>query len=141
MHADSFARLLDILMKEYQSHMEQHLAPNLTTSQFTVLELLMQQGALKPSDLLPFLATTPAAVTMLLDRMERGELIRRERDEADRRIVWIYITDNGQEQANRGIEIRRAYLDGILDHLSTHNQQLLIYLMGKITSKKEGMNA
>lgn len=141
LHADSFARLLDVLMKEYQSHMEQHLAPHLTTSQFTVLELLTQQGALKPSDLLPFLATTPAAVTMLLDRMERALLIRRERDEADRRIVWIYITELGLDQATRGTEIRRAYLDGILDHLSTHNQQLLIYLMGKITSKTESINA
>lgn len=141
MHADSFARLLDVLMKEYQSHMEQHLAPTLTTAQFTVLELLVEQGSLKPSDLLPFLTTTPAAVTMLLDRMERSELIRRERDEADRRIVWIYITESGIEEVQRGTEIRRAYLNEILDHLSTHNQQLLIYLMGKITSKKETVSS
>ncbi|WP_068785448.1 MarR family transcriptional regulator [Paenibacillus phocaensis] len=136
MHTAEFARLLDLIMKDYQDHMEEKLAPTLTTSQLTVLELLEQQGNLKPSDLIPFLSTTPAAVTMLLDRMERGELIRRDRDENDRRNVWVSITDKGQSEVQRGIEVRNAYLSGVLDRISTHNQQLLVFLLGKISGTK-----
>ncbi|GGH23796.1 hypothetical protein GCM10008013_23160 [Paenibacillus segetis] len=136
LHTVEFARQLDILYKDYQSHMELNLAPTLTTSQLAVLEVLEQQGSLKPSDLIPFLSTTPAAVTMLLDRMERVELIRRDRDESDRRIVWVSITDKGHEESQRGIELRNTYLSGVLDKISTHNQQLLVFLMGKISGKK-----
>ncbi|MEF2964246.1 MarR family transcriptional regulator [Paenibacillus sp. M1] len=136
MHTAEFARLLNRIVKDYETHMEQELAPALTMSQLAVLELLEAEGSLKPSDLIPFLATTPAAVTMLLDRMERGELIVRQRDEGDRRIVWVSITDKGKQEAERGVRVREQYLGGVLDRISTHNQQLLVYLMGKIAGTK-----
>ena len=47
----------------------------------------MSNERMKPSDLIEYLSTTPAAVTTLLDRMEKAELIVRVRDEKDRRIV------------------------------------------------------
>lgn len=136
LHTAEFAKLLESILKDYQTHMENELAPSLTMSQLTVLELLLQEGNLKPSDLIPYLSTTPAAVTMLLDRMERGTLVHRERDADDRRIVWVMITDKGIEEAKRGIQVRNTYLDSVLDRISTHNQQLLIYLLGKISGSK-----
>lgn len=136
MHTTEFARLLGMIVKDYQTHMEEELAPALTTSQLAVLEVLEREGNLKPSELIPFLSTTPAAVTMLLDRMERGELIRRDRDEGDRRIVWVSITDKGKREAERGVQVRNEYLSQVLDRISTHNQQLLVYLMGKISGTK-----
>lgn len=98
MHTEEFGKLLSKIVKDYQNHLEEELAPTLTTSQLSVLEVLEQNGQLKPSDLIPFLATTPAAVTMLLDRMEKAELIRRDRDEEDRRIVWISITEKARRR-------------------------------------------
>ena len=136
MYTEEFAKLWSRLSKDYQSHMEHQLSPALTESQLTVLELLGDQPKMKPSDMIPFLATTPAAVTMLLDRMEKAGLISRERDEVDRRIVWISITPRGQEETERGREIRSAFLGDMLDRISAHNQQLLLFLLGKITSEK-----
>lgn len=134
MYTEEFAKLWSKLSKDYQSHMESELSPALTEAQLTVLELLGDQPKMKPSDMIPFLATTPAAVTMLLDRMEKAGLITRERDETDRRIVWISITESGREQAERGREIRSRFLGDMLDRISTHNQQLLLFLLGKITN-------
>ncbi|WP_019640055.1 MarR family winged helix-turn-helix transcriptional regulator [Paenibacillus fonticola] len=136
MHTEEFGKVLSKIVKDYQTHLEEELAPTLTTSQLSVLEVLEQNGQLKPSDLIPFLATTPAAVTMLLDRMEKAELIRRDRDEDDRRIVWISITEKGKTETVRGITIRHNYLDGVLSRLSTHNQQLLVYLLSKVSGVK-----
>ncbi|MNJ46622.1 putative HTH-type transcriptional regulator YusO [compost metagenome] len=136
MHTEEFGKVLSKIVKDYQTHLEEELAPTLTTSQLSVLEVLEQNGQLKPSDLIPFLTTTPAAVTMLLDRMEKAELIRRDRDEDDRRIVWISITEKGKTETVRGITIRHNYLDGVLSRLSTHNQQLLVYLLSKVSGVK-----
>ncbi|MBD3918870.1 MarR family transcriptional regulator [Paenibacillus sp. PR3] len=134
MISEDFARLWMKLTKEWKSHLEEALAPSLTEGQLNVLELLQRYQPMKPSDLLQYLETTPAAITTLLDRMERGGLIIRNRDESDRRIVWVTMSDKGVEEANRGIEIRSTYIQSALDRISTHNQQLLVYLLGKVTN-------
>nr|WP_274528637.1 MarR family transcriptional regulator [Paenibacillus piscarius] len=112
--------------------MDSKLAPTLTDAQLTVLELLQERDAMKPSDLAPHLATSPAAVTMLLDRMEKHNLIVRERDASDRRIVWVSITETGKQETQRGLKIRSDFFAEALDPISSHNQQLLLYLMGKM---------
>lgn len=110
MHASEFSKIWHKILKDYKLHMDSNLAPTLTDAQLTVLELLQERDAMKPSDLAPHLATSPAAVTMLLDRMEKHELIVRERDASDRRIVWVSITETGKEEAARGLKIRSDFL-------------------------------
>ncbi|MGG4047950.1 MarR family winged helix-turn-helix transcriptional regulator [Paenibacillus favisporus] len=134
MQTSEFAKMWSKLSKDYKLHMENELAPALTESQLTVLEVLSDQERMKPSDLTPLLATSPAAVTMLLDRMEKNGLIQRERDLNDRRIVWVSISEKGKNEVHRGLQIRDAFLSGVLSRISLHNQQLLVYLLGKITA-------
>jgi DNA-binding MarR family transcriptional regulator len=46
----------------------------------------------------------PSTLTGVVDRLEQQELVRRERDATDRRLVWIQLTDRGaalQEQLPR----------------------------------------
>lgn len=129
-----FARLWMKMTKEWKSHLEEALAPNLTEGQLSVLELLKQHQPMKPSDLLGYLETTPAAITTLLDRMERGGLVVRNRDESDRRIVWVTMTEKGVVETERGVAIRDAYITEALDRISSHNQQLLVYLLGKVAN-------
>ena len=129
-----FARLWMKMTKEWKTHLEDELAPNLTEGQLIVLELLQQHQPMKPSDLLAYLETTPAAITTLLDRMERGGLVERKRDESDRRIVWVTTTEKGQAETSRGVGIRDAYISEALDRISSHNQQLLVYLLGKVAN-------
>ncbi|HEY2492148.1 MAG TPA: MarR family transcriptional regulator [Paenibacillus sp.] len=134
MQTSDFAKLWSKLSKDYKLHMESELAPVLTESQLIVLEVIVEHGTMKPSDLIPYLSTSPAAVTMLIDRMEKNGLLERERDRHDRRIVWINISDKGKQEAERGSQIRDAFLSTVLNRISSHNQQLLIYLLGKITA-------
>ncbi|MCE5169461.1 MarR family transcriptional regulator [Paenibacillus profundus] len=134
MHVTEFAKLWLKLSKEYKNVMDEALAPSLTESQLTVLEWVTEYGKVKPSDLLPHLATTPAAITTLMDRMEKNALIVRERDQGDRRIVWIQATPFGEQEMRRGIATRESYWTDILHRISTHNQQLLILLLGKLAN-------
>lgn len=133
-HPEHFAKLWYQISKNYKFYMESALAPALTEGQFIVLDYLMDHEQIKPSDLLTFLETTPAAVTTLLDRMEKNGLIVRERNEKDRRIVWIQLTDTGKAEGERGRQIRTAFFQNGLDPISRHNQQLLLYLLGKVST-------
>ena len=136
MSAVQFAKVWGKLSKDLKVQMETMLAPNLTESQLNVLEYLLyeRQNPLKPSDLLEFLDTTPAAVTTLLDRMEKNELITRERDEKDRRVVWIHVSPKGRQECERGVQIRQELIDRYLNRISAHNQQLLLYLLNKVAN-------
>lgn len=129
-----FAKLWWKLSKDLRNHMEAELAPTLTEGQLTVLELLSGHERMKPSNFIEFLATTPAAITTLLDRMEKAELISRERDEKDRRIVWVQVTDKGKAECQRGMSIRDHFLQNYLSRISSHNQQVLVYLLGKVAN-------
>jgi len=141
MFAAEFARLWMKITKDWKMHLDEALAPALTESQLNVLELLLEHQPMKPSDMLHYLSTTPAAITTLLDRMERGGLIARTRDETDRRIVWVTATDRGVREARRGVEIRERYIQQALDRISAHNQQLLVYLLGKIADEPKARPA
>jgi len=136
MITQEFAKLWWKVSKDLRTHMETELAPTLTEGQLKVLELLMYSGKekMKPSDFIDHLDTTPAAITTLLDRMEKSELIARERDEKDRRIVWVLVTGKGRQECERGIAIREQFLQTYLSRISSHNQQLLVYLLGKVAN-------
>lgn len=133
-YANDFAKLWFTFSREYKAYMDHNLGPGLTEGQLVVIEYLLKHEQVKPSDLIDYLVTTPAAVTTILDRMEKAGLVARERDESDRRIVRVKLTESGIEEGKRGLELREAFLQNQLDQLSTHNQQVLIYLFGKVAA-------
>ncbi|WP_256757397.1 MarR family winged helix-turn-helix transcriptional regulator [Cohnella sp. WQ 127256] len=136
-NAADFVKSWTKLTKEWNAQMEAELAPQLTVGQLEVLELMQAYEPMKPSDLLPHLETTPAAITTLLDRMERAGLVERNRDEGDRRIVWVTMTALGRSEVERGVEVRSVIVNRSLEHVSSHNRQLLVYLIGKVAGTRE----
>src|ERR1019366_9653183 len=66
---------------------------------FSVLMLLHRQPkvGLNPSDLANRCGVTRATMTGLLDSLQRQKLIRRERDQTDRRTVLVLLNDFGIE--------------------------------------------
>jgi DNA-binding MarR family transcriptional regulator len=136
-NAADFVKSWSKLTKEWNAQMEAELAPQLTAGQLEVLELMLAHEPMKPSELLPYLETTPAAITTLLDRMERAGLVERKRDEGDRRIVWVTMTALGRSEVDRGLAVRSAIANHSLDRVSSHNRQLLVYLMSKVAGTRE----
>ncbi|RKP56986.1 MarR family transcriptional regulator [Cohnella endophytica] len=136
-NAADFVKSWTKLTKDWNAQMEAELAPQLTAGQLEVLELMQAHEPMKPSDLLPYLETTPAAITTLLDRMERAGLVERKRDEGDRRIVWVTMTPLGRSEAERGIGVRSAIVNRSLEQVSSHNRQLLVYLISKVAGTRE----
>ncbi|MEZ4438047.1 MAG: MarR family transcriptional regulator [Polyangiaceae bacterium] len=73
----------------------------LTGPQLTVIKLLEQLGDLSLSSLSSRIKANNSTVTGIIDRMEREDLVVRERSEQDRRVVLIRLTDRGRELASR----------------------------------------
>ncbi len=77
---------------------------DLKASDLECLDVISRVGPLSPSALARRTGQHPATLTGILDRLERGDWIARDRDPADRRGVVI------RAEQGRGAEVLRLYL-------------------------------
>lgn len=79
-----------------------HLAGHgLTVSQFGVLEALYHLGPLSQRQLAGKILRSSGNLTMVIDNLERGGLVRRERDSGDRRVINVFLTPEGETLVGR----------------------------------------
>jgi MarR family 2-MHQ and catechol resistance regulon transcriptional repressor len=69
----------------------------LTAGQFGVLEALLHLGPLHQCDLAQKLLNTGGNVTMIIDNLEKRDMVRRERSKEDRRFVRVHLTEAGNK--------------------------------------------
>ncbi|WP_322978483.1 MarR family winged helix-turn-helix transcriptional regulator [Pseudomonas sp. C11] len=76
---------------------ERHLVDHqVTAAQFKVVLLVSQQRASTPAELVRLLNLDSGAMTRMLDRLEQKGLLTRERSQADRRQVYLRLTEAGE---------------------------------------------
>ncbi|MBI1684257.1 MarR family transcriptional regulator [Caulobacter hibisci] len=84
----------------------------LTHPQYLVLIALWERpGRSSMGDLRRGLCMDTGAVTPLVKRMEAAGLLRRSRDDADERRVWVDLTEEGWALRDRVLEVRRGVVD------------------------------
>jgi len=90
---------------------------DITPPQFEALQYLRNEDNLTIGELSSRMYLACSTVTDLLDRMERNELVRRVKDENDRRIVRIVVLQKGHDLIKRVMENRINYVESILSQL------------------------
>ena len=90
--------------------------PPVSASQRIVLKALSTQGKAQVSEVAGALGVTLSAATGLVDRLVKAKLATRERDTADRRVVWVRITEDGrtvlaEAEARRRLVFREMIAD------------------------------
>lgn len=71
-------------------------ASGLTQAQLLVLHSLRRNGQEMPRDIARALGVGQATISVQIDRLEARGLVRRERRQADRRAVWVILTEIGR---------------------------------------------
>ncbi len=89
----------------------------ITPPQFDALLILNREGTLTIGDLSNRLYLAYSTTTDLVDRLERAQLVARQRDHQDRRVVRVQLLPAGAELIERVLDARRAYLQRTLQHL------------------------
>lgn len=102
----------------------------ITDTQYVVLRAL-RKAPCNTSFLAHVLGVTLSAVTALINRLHRMGLVRRERQEKDRRQVWIYITPRGLQVLENVEERRNLLLAVYLSHVPEDERQQLLELLQK----------
>ncbi|MBF6601280.1 MAG: MarR family transcriptional regulator [Dehalococcoidia bacterium] len=90
----------------------------LTLAQLRLLWSLRDEDGLPVGALAEQLGVNPSTITGHVDRLVRQDLVRREEDSVDRRIVRNYLTDDGRVIVTAVLQVAGAYIVNILRRLS-----------------------
>lgn len=107
---------------------------DITPPQFNALHTLDDHGSLTMGELCDHLYLACSTATDLIDRMERNGLIERQRDQNDRRVIRLKITERGHEIIEKVIEARYEYLSGVLREVSAEERERIVCSLSQVYS-------
>lgn len=120
--ADQFENRVGRLFREY----------DLTPSQYNVLRILRGEGKpLSCLEIVERMLQVVPAMTGLLDRLEKMELVSRERCTQDRRVVYVDLTTKGKDLVSKLDQPLQALNQKLLGHLSSAELKEISRLLEK----------
>jgi DNA-binding MarR family transcriptional regulator len=128
-----FRTIVAHLTKEWNKRM----VDNLNFTQTKMLSLLDANGPMKASRLAEELCMTSGALTGIADKLIASDHIVRERDENDRRVVYVRITEKGR-RALKEVRVRqKETLSLVFQNLSPEDEAHLRRIFKKVMSALE----
>lgn len=109
----------------------------MTAPQGYVLEKLEQEGPLKVSQMAEALSYTAGAITTLSDKLIASGYVKRDRDDVDRRVVYLSITEEGRNILGAIRIQRRANIDAFFGGLPDEDIQHLIRIYKDILANTD----
>lgn len=98
----------------------------ITSPQFDALLFLHRDGDMPMGALCERMFLAYSTVTDLVDRMEKGGFVVRERDENDRRVIKVRLLPRGEEMVDKVMAGRIRYLSNVLRDLPSAERAKVI---------------
>lgn len=112
-------RVFPRIMRNLEAEAERELIGlEVTPAQMNALVALYEPRNLPMGELAEQLGLTESAATRLVDRLLRMNLVRRERDDVDRRVVRVRLSSYGRQLADLVFERRERQFTRFANHLS-----------------------
>lgn len=104
----------------------------LTVSQFGTLEVLHHLGPLHQNEIGEKLLKTGGNITMVVDNLQKRDLVKRVRSKEDRRYIKIHLTEKGEELVTRIFPKHVDHIEHEMSVLSVEEQKQLNTLLRKL---------
>jgi len=118
----------------YRDFLERLEPYKLTPFHYLVLCCLWEEDGLTTSGIAEKLGQLGATLTGVVDRMEERKLVYRERDPADRRVVRIWLTSDGEELKKVLPAVGEQTIQRALEGFSKEEQELVSVLLDRIVT-------
>ncbi len=104
-----------------------------STTQFQALSILERGEPITAMKMAEHLRIAGPTATRALDSLEHRQLVVKERDPQDRRIVWLKLTDSGLATFHQERERQRQWAKTLIENLTVEERHILLKLMTKVT--------
>lgn len=111
---------------------ERNTLADITPSQFAVLEALYHLGHMTQGEISAKVLKSGSNMTTVIDNLERDGYVRRERDEKDRRVIHVHLTEAGRGKLEAILPGHIAALVDEFKVLSAREQETLGELCKKL---------
>ncbi|WP_237265347.1 MarR family winged helix-turn-helix transcriptional regulator [Thermoplasma sp. Kam2015] len=105
---------------------------NLSVTEFTIMRQLSENGPLSMATIASSINVTPGWVTGVIDKMEDKGLVVRKREEADRRIIKISLTDHGKEVYEEAKKKHFSFIEKSLSGLNDSDLDMAYKILSKM---------
>lgn len=119
---NSSAKVGEIMVNRAQGHL---------------MGLLLAEDGMTQKDLSKELKIRPASLGELVSKLEQSGYVERRTNEKDKRILNVYLTDQGRNSARESMQARIEMVDSIFSGLSEEEKLQLSKLMSKLISSME----
>jgi DNA-binding MarR family transcriptional regulator len=128
-----------LITKAYKPYLEEI---GLTYPQYLVLMVLWENDGLSVNQITEKLLLNTNTLSPLLKRMEKMELLKRNRSSKDERSVIVELTENGKQLKNKALPIpMKLFMEIISDNIQMDDimklKEILNELMVVLTNKNE----
>ncbi|MBU1232865.1 MAG: MarR family transcriptional regulator [Proteobacteria bacterium] len=129
----SIGRLIYRTTQTMTLHGEKLLKPyDLTAEQFHLLKNISENKALSQSQLCEIVQKSAANVTRILDRLEKKNFVKREKNPADRRSIHIFLTVQGKELVDEVSSLFQDFSELLTKGISDQERALLAIILQRI---------
>lgn len=145
---DALMAQADRIMREIAWHAQKQVTQMLTRSgldltlpQMITLFAIHERGSCRMSSLADITQQSAGTLTGIIDRLIDEGLVARVRNEADRRVVEVVLTPQGQERLDRVMRVRREEMGRLFgrfgDQDLTHLVSMLNVLLDGLRSPED----
>jgi MarR family transcriptional regulator, organic hydroperoxide resistance regulator len=113
-------------------------AATLTGRQMEAVMFLAHRGAVSMSEFSAGLEISRAAATELAARLTGKGVVRREADDADRRVVRVRLADAAESMAEDALKTWRAQLDSVFARFPDIDPGTLVSFLGALIDELRG---
>ena len=115
-----------------RSSMEALPDTELSYPQVLVLFALLDSGEVSMSDLTHWLKIAQGVATRTVDRLVEKGLVERKRDDGDRRVVFVKLTDEGLALAQQNIDMHLEKLNSVFLEVGRNDRDKFLSLLREI---------
>ena len=127
------SKIMPLILREVTRKQMRILAKDfLAIPHIIILDLLLEKGPCRMTELAKALGLTGPAITAIADKMLRLKLVKRERSSEDRRVVKVSILEKGEKTIRRINVERRDAANAIFSPLAKEERREYLSLLRKV---------
>lgn len=141
-HRSLYSEMNEIFMLIGKHFSKMSIQNDCSPAKFWFLTYLYRKGKATVNDLSQEAGTTSGATSLAIKHLERDQYVARHRDDEDRRVVWVCLTEEGKQKTEKIMQQRAKVLSELLKSLTDTEIQILQLLLKKmaIQTKEDGGN-
>ncbi|MBD8005953.1 MarR family winged helix-turn-helix transcriptional regulator [Bacillus norwichensis] len=136
-----FERFMSIMLhgrKGISTLVSEQLLQELSLEQFTLIRMVYINGPIRASELADQLFVHRSAITVRVDKLVKKGLLERERDEEDRRNVYLRLSEKGVKSYQVLESKINEFIEAIIRDISKDEMENFVRVFEKIAGYIEG---